>query len=35
MVSWDYTDKWIITAVNDFTVRFYCIFIEFKKTGKH
>lgn len=20
MVSWDYTDKWIITAVNDFTV---------------
>lgn len=21
MVSWDYSDKWIITAVNDFTVR--------------
>lgn len=22
MVSWDYSDKWIITAVNDFTVSF-------------
>lgn len=20
MVSWDYTDEWVITAVNDFTV---------------
>lgn len=27
MVSWDYSDKWIITAVNDFTVSLFFIFV--------
>lgn len=26
MVSWDYTDKWIITAANDYTVGFFFVF---------
>lgn len=30
MVSWDATDKWVITAVNDFSVRYKLLVFNFE-----